>query len=384
MSTALLVLGAVGHVILWVALVNRLHGLAMNRRLMDALTGLCGVGVSLIPLAVVAILLEPQRVPSFAAVATWVYISACAVVCVVASGQRLWTRRHPERRGAMLANHTTRLNLRSSVAEPLVAPGIPTWLARLPGNQVFGVHVHEKQLAIPRLAPEHAGLRIVHIADLHMSGRITRAYFRAVMDCVNECRPDLIAITGDLVEREECIDWILDTLGRLRAPGGVYYVLGNHDLHVDERRLKAALADVGLIHVGGRVVAVTVNNTPLVIAGNELPWYKSVPPPFQGGARGGSESAALRILLSHSPDQFAWAQQRGFDLMLAGHNHGGQVRLPFFGPILAPSLHGVRYASGAFRGGDTILHVTRGAASLTPLRFNCPPEIAVLVPRSST
>jgi predicted MPP superfamily phosphohydrolase len=70
--------------------------------------------------------------------------------------------------------------------------------------------------------------------------------------------------------------------------------------------------------------------------------------------------------------------------MLAGHSHGGQVCLPLFGPILAPCLNGVRYASGAFRAGKTVMHVSRGTSCLTPLRFNCPPEIALLVLRAGT
>jgi predicted MPP superfamily phosphohydrolase len=87
-------------------------------------------------------------------------------------------------------------------------------------------------------------------------------------------------------------------------------------------------------------------------------------------------------LLAHSPDQFGWAQANEVDLMLAGHNHGGQVCLPLLGPIVAPSLHGVRYGSGTFRAGNTVMHVSRGTSSLTPLRWNCPPEIAVLTLRA--
>jgi predicted MPP superfamily phosphohydrolase len=68
-----------------------------------------------------------------------------------------------------------------------------------------------------------------------------------------------------------------------------------------------------------------------------------------------------------------------FDLVMAGHNHGGQVRLPALGAILAPSRSGTRYAGGVFRRGQTILHVSRGTSSLTPFRWNCPPEIALLV-----
>jgi len=68
-------------------------------------------------------------------------------------------------------------------------------------------------------------------------------------------------------------------------------------------------------------------------------------------------------------------------LMLAGHLHGGQVRLPVIGAITSPSIHGVRYAAGVFSSGNTVMHVSRGVGALTPLRFGCAPEIALLVLR---
>ena len=242
--------------------------------------------------------------------------------------------------------------------------------------------MHEKQLALARLPAEHDGLRIVHLTDLHMSGRITKAYFTAVVEEVNRLQPDLVALTGDLVERDPCIDWIPDTLGRLHAPGGVYYVLGNHDRRVNQQRLTTALAAAGAVHVGGRWQQVTVRGVPLVIAGNELPWYRPAAD-LSGCPPHDAAGLPLRLLLAHTPDQFGWAQANDVDLMLAGHNHGGQVRLPLLGAVLAPSRFGTRYASGVFRQRATVMHVSPGTSSLTPVRWNCPPEIALLVLRST-
>jgi hypothetical protein len=268
-------------------------------------------------------------------------------------------------------------------------------LSRLPGNQILEMHVHEKELAIPRLTPAHDGLRIAHLSDLHMSGRITKAYFEQVVDEVNRARPDLIALTGDIVERPECLQWIPDTLSRLRAPHGVYYVLGNHDRRVDCRHLSSVLADAGLVHLGGRCHQIVAREATLILAGNELPWFKPAPSverraeggepaDFSGPPLSALRPQPLRILLAHTPDQFRWAQRHEFDLMLAGHNHGGQVCLPLIGPILSPSRHGVRYAAGVFRCGSTVMHVSRGTSGLTPIRFNCPPEIAILTLRQSS
>jgi predicted MPP superfamily phosphohydrolase len=370
-----LALGGIGHTVLWVAFVNRVHALGINRHTVDALTLLCIAMFAAMPIAVAAALAGAPG--SLMSVAAWVYVFACAQVAIAAACQRWLWHRQSLRYGLVVSNHTTRIDVAAEIAEPLAAPGIVGWLCRLPGNQVLKLHVQEKQLVIPRLRREHQGLRIAHVSDLHMSGRIARAYFERVVDEVNRQEPDLVAITGDLVEWDSCLGWIPDTFGRLRAAGGVYYVLGNHDRRVNQARLHAALADAGLTYVGGRWIQVTVRELPLVLAGNEVPWFPPAAdlsdcPPHDGSG------LPLRVVLAHSPDQFQWASANDVDLMLAGHLHGGQVRLPLLGAITAPSRHGVRYASGTFRDGNTLLHVSRGVSSLTPLRWNCPPEIAVL------
>jgi predicted MPP superfamily phosphohydrolase len=89
------------------------------------------------------------------------------------------------------------------------------------------------------------------------------------------------------------------------------------------------------------------------------------------------------LLVSHTPDNFHWAVREGYDLVLSGHTHGGQVRLPLIGPVFAPSLHGTRYASGTFARGSTMLHVSRGVSGIHPLRWFCRPEISLLTLRTT-
>ncbi|MEX0613262.1 MAG: metallophosphoesterase [Pirellulales bacterium] len=384
MHLAILILGALGHVILWVGLVNRAHGLGIQRRWVNALSVLCCILFAGVPIAAAVAIGTQWTFPpvGVAPAIAWDYLAVCSIVCVVAAIQRWRWYCHPERRGALFSNHTSQINLAEDIAGPLTAPGIPRWLSRLPGNEALTIRVQEKHLAIPRLTSAYGGLRIVHISDLHMSGRISKAYFERVVDEVNRCQPDLIAITGDLVEREACLDWVPSTFGRLQARDGVFYVLGNHDRHVRKDRLTAALTDAGLFHLGGTWRRVTIRHTPVILAGNELPWYGPAAD-FRDCPTRDSRGLPLRIVLAHSPDRFGWARENDVDLLLAGHNHGGQVCLPLLGPIVAPSLQGVRYASGAFRADNTVLHVSRGTSSLTPLRWNCPPEIAVLNLRPS-
>ena len=89
--------------------------------------------------------------------------------------------------------------------------------------------------------------------------------------------------------------------------------------------------------------------------------------------------SAFRILLSHSPDQLPFAQAHSCDLMLAGHTHGGQIRLPWLGALISPSWYGWRYAGGTYHVPPTLMHVSRGLSGKQPIRLNCPPEIALLV-----
>jgi predicted MPP superfamily phosphohydrolase len=384
MALTLLIVGAVGHVVLWVALINRAHALGVARRWVNLMTLACLAAMGIAPLGVLAALYYQfewdTTLTRLAATAAWTYVLLCAAICVVSILQRWYLSRHPERDATLLANHTSRITL-DNTSETLSAPGIATWLSRLPGNQVLSICIQEKEVAIPRLAAAHEGLRIAHLTDLHMSGRLTRAFFEHVVDEVNRMAVDIVAVTGDIVEGNKFLESLPSTLGHLKSRYGVYYVLGNHDRRADETKLREALADAGLTNVGSTWVQIVVNGAPLVFAGNELPWYK----PAADLSNCPNESNAgrpTRVLLSHSPDQFKWAQANDVDLMLAGHLHGGQVRLPLIGAVTSPSIHGVRYAAGLFTAGNTVMHVSRGISALTPLRYRCPPEIAILVLRS--
>jgi predicted MPP superfamily phosphohydrolase len=196
----------------------------------------------------------------------------------------------------------------------------------------------------------------------------------------NEWSPDLVALTGDLVDDTRYIEWIPDTLGQLRGKHGCYFVLGNHDKRVDEVKLRETLVTSGLVDLGSRTRRIAVGGRQMLLAGNERPWFGTAPtlspcPEIERTER------PLRIALAHSPDQFAWARKNDVDLLLAGHTHGGQIQVPGVGPLWAPSHRGVKYASGTFHKNPTTMHVSRGLSGLTPLRINCPPELTLLVLR---
>ena len=118
------------------------------------------------------------------------------------------------------------------------------------------------------------------------------------------------------------------------------------------------------------------------MTGNEMPWYTDVNK-LQPLERDPNRMP-LRILLSHSPDQIDWAQHIGFDLMFAGHTHGGQISFPLIGPVVAPSKYGVKYASGTFFISNILMHVSRGISGDEAIRINAAPELGQFTIRSKS
>jgi uncharacterized protein len=376
MNPLLWLLALVGHAFLWIGLVNRMHAVGVRRWIIKLATVGFFACAALIPIAIGCWLARgPERpttaswgVAAYAAVCLAAALATCLRLAYFCLFRRLPSivRFHGRRLAKIdltaAARHTDEL-----AHHPLV---------RLPLNEILRLEVTQWVLDVPRLAPALDSLSIVHLSDLHLMGRVGKAYFREVVRTCNELRPDLVCITGDIVERPVCLDWIADTLGQLAARHGVYFVLGNHDRRVDTGRLRHTLEQSGLKDLGGRWLQIDIGGTPVLLAGNERPWFRSAadlangPPPAPTGP--------LRILLAHTPDQLAWARAHRVDLMLAGHTHGGQICIPPLGPIFAPTFSGVNHASGVFFAPPTILHVTRGVSGDIPVRWNCPPEIAYL------
>ena len=380
MDLATSTMAFIGHTALCVWLFNRLHATAWPCRWIRVLERL----ILAFAAAVLAIYLGrwlatgvcvyAGGLPALSAIPWLVYPTLCGVAAAMAVP--LWAipkllARTP---AALLSNHTARLDLVSRVGVPLAGTKTTAFMAALPGNEIFSLAIQTKRLHVPGLPPALTSLRIAHLSDLHMTGRFTRPFYEEIVRQTNELAPDMIALTGDICEKEACLDWVVPVLSQLRAPQGKFFVLGNHETRLgDVKPLRDRLSEAGFIDVASRWRITEVNGTPLLIAGTELPWFGAAPD------LSSAPQEPLRLLLSHSPDELPWAKRHGFDIMLAGHNHGGQIRLPFLGPLITPSRFGFRYAGGIYHEPPTLLHVSRGIAGLHPLRFNCPPELPLLV-----
>lgn len=373
----------VGHTALALACFNRLHAVGIHRRLRRAfevvlLTGFCGAigwyGWMWIT--------SGNSFAVWDSVWPWTfsYANLCLAAAAAAVPCWLWPRLAYRDPPHLAGCARQAVNVATQIAPteiPLRGQArLGSWI---PGNEMLHLEIARKTLHLPSLPQALSGLTITHLSDLHFTGDIGRPYFDYVVDQANLLGSDLVIISGDIIESPDCESWIQETLGRLQAPLGKYYVLGNHDKRMPNvAHVRQLLEATGLVNLGGRWLHAELRGCRVLLAGNERPWFAAVPEESLAEEAASPSNAAFRLLVSHSPDQFRWARRHGFDLMLAGHNHGGQVRLPLLGPLISPSLYGTRYSGGVYFEAPTLLHVSRGISGEHPLRWNCLPELAQL------
>jgi predicted MPP superfamily phosphohydrolase len=251
-------------------------------------------------------------------------------------------------------------------------------------------------IRLPRLPPAWDGLRIAHLSDLHLSRLVSRPYLARCIDAALAAAPDLILLTGDFItQSKRFIPPLVPLLSRLSAPHGVWASLGNHDHYVSPDAVAAAVEQGGLRMLRNRHVRLEKDGETLWLAGidsmagkqyrlscREQARVDQRMQRYLGEALAGTAPDACRILLAHSPDIMPQARDAGVDLVLSGHTHGGQVRLPLVGATVVPSRFGPRYAAGFFHEGETRLYVTRGLGVVRlPVRFLCRPELAIITLR---
>jgi predicted MPP superfamily phosphohydrolase len=391
LAAAAIAAAIVGQFSILVFFYNRLHAVAWPRRLAKLLERVVFAAALVLAAAYVLGRFTPWGL-AWLAYSTIGWAAAGLVI-------PLWLipKLRERRPAALLSNDTEVLDVRQRLGRYPVRGLESQWFARLPGNELLRISIPRKTLLVASLPAALDGLTIAHLSDLHMTGKLDRDFYDLVVDETNALAPDLIAITGDILEKAKCLPWIQPTLGRLKARYGTFFILGNHELKLgDAGPLRQALTAAGLIDLGGRSHELEINGAAVRLVGNELPWFgnaefklQNSESSFDAASTASAPSAfcidhsAFSILLSHSPDQLPWARRHGFPLMLAGHNHGGQIRLPWLGALITPSLYGWRYAGGLYEEPPTLLHVSRGLAGVHPIRLNCPPELALLKLQSS-
>ncbi len=224
------------------------------------------------------------------------------------------------------------------------------------------------------------GFRIVQLSDIHIGPILGRDFAAALVERCNALRPDLIALTGDLVDGSvKHLAEEVAPFARLRAPHGVYFVTGNHDHYSGVRDWVRVVAGLGLRVLRNERVTIEANGACFDLAGVddhngsfEKGWREDLP-----AALDGRDPERPLLLLAHDPRTFKRAREMGVDLQLSGHTHGGQI-WPFRYLVRLYT----RWVSGLYREGDAQLYVSRGTGFWgPPMRLLEPAEITEIVVR---
>ena len=242
-------------------------------------------------------------------------------------------------------------------------------------NELLTPEVERVPIPIKNLPPALTGFRIVQISDIHLKPIVTLNLVKKTVAMVNALQPDLIVITGDFVTRWiSAIYEMAPVLAQLRARYGIFTSLGNHDLWLDADIITQTLNTAGLPVLINQGVPISVDGETLWLAGVDD--CMAGKPDLQAALESAPSKAPV-VLMAHEPDPAdEFVLDGRVNLMLSGHSHGGQIRLPGLGsPVKAPLAE--KYDMGLYNVDGMWLYVNRGIGVITsvPLRLNCPPEI---------
>ena len=236
------------------------------------------------------------------------------------------------------------------------------------------------------------GYRIAHVSDLHNAEMGDDN--EKLLAMLRAAEPDMIAITGDMIDsRNTDVDVALAFAEKAMQIAPCYYVTGNHEARVSEYdELKAGLEACGVIVLENERMQIEMSGEFITILGVDDPSFNtdylfgdSASVVSNTLAEISTEDDAFTVLLSHRPELFDTYADSGMNLVLSGHAHGGQFRLPFVGGLVAPN-QGVfpKYDSGIFTENATNMIVSRGIGnSILPFRFNNRPEVILVELKSA-
>jgi uncharacterized protein len=262
------------------------------------------------------------------------------------------------------------------------------------------IEITHSEVRIPGLHAAFDGMRIAQLSDIHIDLFTEPVFIRYAVERINRLKPDAVLLTGDFVTGTKGMHRYR-MLARFSQNAGYrcasilkeiecplrYAILGNHDVHVGSAAVTHALESNG--------IPVLTNASLPIERGGARFWLAGLDDPVEGNPDPDlAIPAAIRnvpgepiILMCHAPDYvddlLTFPSGKAVSLMLSGHTHGGQVRMPFVGALTLPEL-GKKYVEGWFKLQNLQLHVNRGLGTVgVPFRFDCPPEISVITLRSA-
>ena len=254
------------------------------------------------------------------------------------------------------------------------------------------IEITHREIHLRTLPAAFDGMKVVQLSDIHLDEFTEPFLLRYAIEQINRIRPDVVLLTGDFVSYEitprkfslgsawQCAEM----LSEMKCPER-YAILGNHDHWLSGTEVTRALVSNGITMLNNAYLPLERNGSRVWLAGLDDPVCGQPDPDKAIPAAIRSIEGQPLMLMCHAPDYaddlMAHPAGKSVDLMLSGHTHGGQVRLPFVGALNLP-LGGKKYVEGLFQVGSMQLYVNRGIGTIgVPFRFDCPPEITLITLR---
>ena len=299
---------------------------------------------------------------------TWALFSLLLLLAAVVARivPRVLPQYSPARRGFLRAAQG------ALFGAPAVALGYGVLVERL------RISLREETIDVPGLDPDLHGLRLVQLTDIHLSPFLSERDLGRAVALANETRAHVALVTGDLITAYgDPLDACLERLALLRADAGIFGCLGNHEVYAGvEDYTTEQGARMGLRFLRGSAVPLPFGRATLNLAGVD---YQRTSKPYLVGADRLVRPGAFNLLLSHNPDVFRLAARQGYQLTLAGHTHGGQVRVEILRRDLNIARFFTPYVDGLYRAGSSAIFVSRGIGTIgIPARLGSRPEVALL------
>jgi len=258
MNLILWLVAFIGHLGSWCIVYNRTHATRWPRKIRKLCEKLVIIAV-LIPIIWFAVAMLRQRTFSFSGIAAskleslYLYLAVGIGIFFTTRWVLRKLKAPPE---AILSSEQTLTDVQNELGRSIYLTPLAKALKKIPFNQAHWIAVEAIELGLPTLPQGLNGLKICQLSDFHFTGQLDLAWFEKVVEAANNFEPDLIVITGDLIDDYECLDWIEPIFGQLKSTHGTFFVRGNHDLRIgDQQMLLQRLKDAGMNWVGGQFVS---------------------------------------------------------------------------------------------------------------------------------
>ena len=252
-------------------------------------------------------------------------------------------------------------------------------------SDTFLLRTRSAELKVAGLPAELDGFRIVHIADIQVDRRTNGSKLDKYIETVNGLKPDLILFSGDTVTSGTAfVDQAGEVMGKLQSRYGTYACLGDHDYFANARLVAERLRAQGVVVLENETAAVPVDKGSIVITGVTNVYRNNLSDSVVDKLARERPEGTTSVLLTHQPSTWLveLAAQRDYDLLVAGHTHGGQIVFPLPGFLLTGSSFETRYVTGFYNVKSMLVSINNGLGlTLAPIRYQAPAEVTLIVLR---